>query len=479
VNGVINIITKNAKGTQGILLEGGLGNELQNYGAVRYGGKFSEKVHYSAYATGFKKGSVTDLEGNDAEDDWTMAQGGLQFHWEPDQHNNLILQSNVYDTRPNPDGNPTAIKARGQNVRARWLHKTSENSDFRIQLYYDRTSRDFRNGFREKLNTYDADAQHKFGIGKSNEIIWGFGVRIMDHAVDNLELFRFEPGEKTLHLYSLFVQDRINVVKEHLDLTLGIKTEHNRYTGMQYQPSLRLAFRINNSQLLWGAVSRAVRIPSRIDRDFFLYATPEIQLIAGNNNFKSEELISYELGWRMQMPSANLSVATFYNQYENLRSAEPGQPPLYVPITFSNGVEGESYGVELSGTYEPSKRARIKGGYTFLTKDLSVKSTSNDLNGGTVESNDPKHQFLIQFMADPLRNTELSIVTRYVDELVEPRVSSYWELDARISWRPAAAIELSVVGQNLLNDKHLEFIPSSPLPRYIERSIYGKVTCRF
>jgi iron complex outermembrane receptor protein len=408
-----------------------------------------------------------------------MAQGGLQFNWEPTENDDLILQSNVYDTRPNPDGSPTAIKARGQNVLARWVHANSENSDFRIQVYYDRTSRDFRNGFREKLNTYDVDTQHKFEISKSNEIIWGIGVRIMDHHVDNLELFRFEPDEKTLHLYSIFVQDRITLVSERLDLTLGIKAEHNGYTGMQYQPGARLAFKYNSKQLLWAAVSRAVRIPARIDRDFYLNVTPEIPLIAGNNNFKSEGLLSYELGWRLQLAAANLSVATFYNSYSDLRTAEPGPLPFYVPITFGNGVEGDSYGVELSGTYEPADWLQFNGGYTFLTKDLSVKPTSNDLNGGRVESNDPRHQFLIQTMIDPSRNTELSFTTRYVDDLPEPRVAAYWELDARVAWHPYAFMELSIVGQNLLHDKHIEFIPSSPPLRYIERSIYGKVVCRF
>ena len=478
VNGVINIITKSAKDTQGILIEAGAGNAFRNYGALRYGGKVNDRFHYSAYATGFKKSSVETLENEDANDDWTMAQGGAQLNWEFSEKNDLTVLSNVYDTRPNPEGGPSALKARGHNVLARWAHTNSENSDFRIQLYYDKTSRDFRNGFKEKLSTYDADAQHKFDIGKSNEIVWGIGIRFMDHHVDNLELFRFEPGKKTLHLYSLFVQDKITVVNERLDLTLGIKAEHNSYTGMQYQPGLRLALKLNN-QMFWAAAAWAVRIPSRIDRDFYLNVTPEIPLIAGNNSFESESLRSYELGWRLQVPRAKLSVATFYNQYDNLRSAEPGPPPFFVPITFANGVEGDTYGVEVSGTFDPSPWLRINGGYTFLTKDLSVKPTSSDLNGGSVESNDPRHQFLVQTMIDPTHSTELSFTTRYVDQLDDPRVPAYWGLDARIAWRPATFIELSLVGQNLLRDKYMEFIPSSPAPRFIERSVYGKVACFF
>lgn len=479
VNGVINILTKSARDTQGLLAEAGVGNELQTYGTIRYGGKLSEKFHYSAYGTGFKKASVENLENIDAHDDWTMAQGGIQFNWHPAENDQLTLKSNVYDTRPNPEGNPISIKARGQNVLARWVHSSSQKSAIRVQMYYDRTSRDFRNGFAERLKTYDADTQHRFEIGKFNQIIWGFGIRVMDHAVDNLELFRFEPEEKTLYLYSIFLQDRITFLRERLDLTLGIKAEYNRYTNMQYQPGARLAFRYKENQLLWAAVSRAVRIPARIDRDFYLNATPEIPLIAGNDSFKSEGVISYELGWRIQLSSASLSAATFYNTYRNLRSAEPGPPPFNIPITFGNGVEGSTYGIELSGTCELAKWLRLNGGYTFLNKDLSVKPTSSDLNEGRVESNDPQHQFLIQTMTEPLRDIEVSVTTRYVDDLPEPRVAAYWELDARIAWRPYAFMELSIVGQNLLHDKHIEFIPASPEARNIERGLYGKILCQF
>jgi len=129
--------------------------------------------------------------------------------------------------------------------------------------------------------------------------------------------------------------------------------------------------------------------------------------------------------------------------------------------------------------YQPANWLRFRGGYTFVKKDLKVKPTSSDLNEGRVESNDPEHQFLIQTMADLGDKIEFGFVTRFVDDLPTPRVASYWELDARLSWRPIEFLELSVVGQNLLNDEHLEFIPSSPLPRKIERNIYGKITCRF
>lgn len=478
VNGVINIITKNARNSQGLLIEAGSGTELQGYGGIRYGGKISKGLYYRIYGTAFKRGSTLNLEGADANDEWTMAQGGFQFDWE-NANNQLSFQTNIYDGRPNPDGT-TNVKARGHNAVGRWGHALSETSDFKIQLYYDQTWRDFQNGFTEKLNTYDLDGQHRFGLGKHQEIVWGLGYRLMYHDVTNLELFRFEPAEENLHITNIFLQDKITLVREHLDLTLGSKVEHNSYTGFQFQPSARVSLTFLKNHTLWGAVSRAVRNPSRIDRDFSLYATPDLAIILSTDSFISEEVLAYEFGWRMLSKSKfTLSAATFYNLYNNLRSAEPGPPTLNLPITFANGVDGDTYGVEFSGTYQPLHWWRLRGGYTLLRKELSIKPTSRDLNGGRVESNDPAHQFLIQSMIDLTRKIDVGFVVRYVDALPEPRVPGYWGLDAKVSWKPNKRIEFNIVGQNLLDNQHVEFIPSSPSPRNIEHSVYGKVVCNF
>jgi iron complex outermembrane receptor protein len=190
-------------------------------------------------------------------------------------------------------------------------------------------------------------------------------------------------------------------------------------------------------------------------------------------------VFAYELGWRTQ-PEENLSVslATFFNTYNNIRSAEPGPPPLGIPITFANGVKGKTYGFELSAIYQVKSWWNIRGGYTLLKKDLSVKSSSSDLNKGTAESNDPVHQIVVQSTVDIPGGIELGTVIRYVDDLPQPRVPSYTGLDIRIGWKLNKVVELNVVGQNLLNNRHVEFIPASLSPRQIERGIYGKIICR-
>ena len=127
----------------------------------------------------------------------------------------------------------------------------------------------------------------------------------MDHEVDNLALFAFLPAHKALNRYSVFVQDEIALVPDRLRVTLGSKLEHNDYTGFEHQPSARLAWTPTSQQTLWTAISRAARTPARIDRDFYLFLTPSLPLIAGDD-FDSEKLVACEAGWRLQ-PDANLS----------------------------------------------------------------------------------------------------------------------------------------------------------------------------
>lgn len=485
VNGVINIITKGSKQTQGLFVEAGSGNLKPWLANVRYGGKIGNTFHYRIYGTAFKEGSTIlakspKVDSTDAGDEWSIGQAGFRMDWQPGEKNNVTLQSDFYDGFPNPGGGKSgAVVAMGGNMLARWTHTISERSDFCIQAYYDNTWRDFRNGFTEKLQTYDLDAQYRFQLGSRQEVIWGGNLRLMDHITTSLPFFYFDPEQKQLHIYSTFIQDKITLIKEKLHFTLGCKFEHNAYTGMEYSPSARLAWTLKKTNTIWGSVSRAVRTPSRLEEDFHLLLFANFPIIEGTPLFKSETVVAYELGWRMH-PIEKLSVAisTFYNDYDHLRSAEPGKILLTYPITIGNGVEGHAYGVELSASMQLLKWWSLKGGYTFLEKKLVIKPDSKDLNKGTNESDDPNNQFLIQSMFNLPKGIEAGFVFRYVDVLTNRYVPSYMSLDVQLGWKITKWLQLSVVGQNLLDEDHPEFIPSSPSPRLIARSFYGKITFR-
>lgn len=479
VNGVINIITKNTKDTQGLFAEGAFGSNLPGLGSLRYGGQINNNFSYKVYGTGFNMGSTLDSNDLKAKDDWFILQGGFQFDWQTSEKDQLVLAQNIYKGKPNPDASGSPVIASGENTSLRWTHELSPKASFQILGYYDRTWRDFNNNFTEELKTYNLDWYNRYELGKRHKLSYGLNFRMMDHKVTNLELFKFVPEHKKLYLYSIFLQDEILLIKEKLRIIIGGKVEHNSFTGFEYQPNTRLTFTPTKQQTIWAAVSRAVRTPARIDREFQLDLVPGLSFISPNDKFLSETMLAYELGWRMQ-PHENLSIslAAFHNIYNNIRSAEPGPPPYNIPITFANGVKGKTYGIELSANQQLASWWKLRGGYTFIKKELSVKPGSNDLNKASAESNDPTNQLLIQSTIDLPKNINLGTVIRYVDKLPAPYVSAYTALDLQLGWKLNKEIELNIVGQNLLDKSHTEFIPSSPSPRRIERSIYAKIIWR-
>jgi iron complex outermembrane receptor protein len=480
VNGVINIITKNSKDTKGLFAEVAAGSNLPGSASLRYGGKLGSKISYRVYGTGYKLGSTLLTDGKKAGDEWPMGQGGFRMDWDASPKNKVTFEGNLYDSRPNPDAGDTSVIAKGDNITALWNHTISDNSDFQLQAYYDHTWRDFGNGFTEDLKTYDIEWQNRFQLGQRNQLTYGADFRMMDHHVTNLPLFAFLPAHKTLYLYSGFVQDKIALVKERLNLTIGTKLEHNSYTGLENQPNVRLSWSSEKNQTVWAAVSRAVRTPARIDRDFNLFLTPELAFIAGNDSFRAAKMTAYELGWRSQpMKTLSFSLSAFYNKYDNIRSVEQKNPPIPIPVIYANGVEGESYGIELAVTAQLAAWWNIKGGYTFFSKSLSVKPGDQDANNASGESDDPENQVVLQSAIKLPARFELGTVIRYIDKLPKPYVPSYVGLDLRIGWKINKALELNIVGQNLLEKRHAEFIPTSPSAREIERNVYGKLSLRF
>jgi iron complex outermembrane receptor protein len=290
---------------------------------------------------------------------------------------------------------------------------------------------------------------------------------------------------------SAFVQDDITLVPDRLRLTLGSKFEHNDFTGFEIQPNARLAWTPSARHTVWAAVSRAVRTPTRLDDDIRINALvipgapATILAVFGSRNFVSEELLAYELGYRLQPhPRLALDVAAFYNVYDRLLSIEgPGPPQLspsgvVIPFVLANNLEGETYGVEVSANYQIANWWRWQAGYTYLHMQLRTKPGSTDMTSvASGEGSSPQHQFFWRSWLDLPANLEFDTTLRYVDALSNQNVSQYVAVDVRLGWRPRKNLELSVVGQNLFDHRHLEF--SSTLRTEIQRAIYGKVIWRY
>jgi iron complex outermembrane recepter protein len=478
VNGVINVITKSARDTQGVLLSGGGGSHLRGFGNARYGGKVGQDVYFRLHGMGFDRDDTKLRSGRDADSSWFIGQGGFRADWLPSSGEKVMLLGNFYGGDIGQTA-PGDVTVNGQNLLGRWTHPLAGDSEISLQLYWDRTHRRITGSIAEVLNTYDLEFQHRLPLGERNKLIWGGGYRLMQDNVDNTAAIAFLPGKRDLHLFSGFVQDEITLLREQLFLTIGSKFEHNDYSGFEFQPSVRLAWMPVTDQTIWAAVSRAVRSPSRIDTEVFAPSTPPFLLQGGGDRFDSETVISYELGYRTELAQRlGLSISTFFNDYDDIRSVEPiaGAPGQFIIL---NRLRAKTYGVELSATWQPLEWWRLRGGYTYFRKEIHL-GDSGDINRGRGEGNDPHHQFLVQSMINLPADLEFDSVLRYVDNLNQrgPLVPSYVSLDLRLGWQPTPNWEFAVVGQNLLDKRHAEF--GAPATRQeIPRSVYGKVTWKF
>jgi iron complex outermembrane receptor protein len=269
-----------------------------------------------------------------------------------------------------------------------------------------------------------------------------------------------------------------------LHVTLGAKLEHNPYTGFEFEPSIRLGWRIGERNTLWSAASRAVRSPSRIDGEFYAPGSPPFTLLQGNPNFRSEKLLAYELGYRVQVhQELSASLSTFYDDYRDLRSMELVNPPAPFPFYLGNGLIAHSYGAELAADYALMPAWQLHAGYTELRSHFERLPGSTDTALGSGEAHDPEHFFSLRSSFEFFDHCEFDAMFRHVDRIANQDLPSYGELDLRLGWQPVTNLELAVVGQNLLHAQHVEFgavtNSLSSTRKEIERSVYGKVSWRF
>src|SRR5207253_9287283 len=397
VNGVINVITRNSRDTQGLLVSGGGGTELRGFGNARYGGALTPTVHYRVYGNGFARQPTLLPSSLDAADDWHALQGGFRVDWDVSPTNGVSVHGDLYDGRiSQPSASDIAVS--GHNLAARWSHTIAATSDLRAELYYDRTHRDIPGTFGEDLDTYDVDVQHRTALGGRHDLVWGLGYRLINDGVVNSAALAFLPPHVARQWFTAFVQDEIALVPDRLHVALGTKLEHNDYTGFEIQPSARGNWRLSPSGTIWAAVSRALRTPSRIDRELFSPAQPPY-FLAGGPTFHSEEELAYELGYRLQRGTLALSAASFYSRYHDLRSLEQANPPAASPVVIANGQEGESYGAELAADYQVTGRWRLRAGYTELRVHVWAQPTSTDMSRGSAESHTPDRQFAVRSVA--------------------------------------------------------------------------------
>jgi iron complex outermembrane recepter protein len=504
VNGVVNVITKSAADTHGQLVVGGGGSEERGFGGARHGGVMGDNLHYRVYGKAFERDAAFSRDTRDY-DGWSMGQGGFRADWLPRARpDRVTVQGDAYGgeagaravrTVIDPPSIATQVRdvdLAGGNLLGRWERSWRGGAETALQLYYDRTERRDVN-FREDRDTVDLDFQQRAPFAP-HEVVWGLGYRVSSGRAETIPSLRIVPARRTNHLVSAFLQDELTFFDDRLHVIAGSKIEWNDYSGLELQPNVRTLVSVTPSSVVWAAISRAVRTPSRVEQDLTADAlvdpqTPRFFRVVGDGRFQSETVIAYELGYRLQpRPDLSIDVTTFYDDYSGLLSAEVGTPfpengaaatRTIVPVFLRNRLDGDVYGAEVAVDAMPAPWWRLAAAYSYVEVDLSKEPGSTDITGPGVQGTSPHNQVVLRSLLDLPRGFELDAMLRYVDNVPRQRIDEYVELDLRLGWHATPNVELSVVGQNLLANHHAEFGTEGGAPVEIQRGLYGKAVWRW
>jgi iron complex outermembrane receptor protein len=442
VNGVINILTKSSASTQGVLASGGGGDEGYKANA-RYGGRMSGG-HYRVYAQARELPNQWLASGASVRDGSRRLQSGFRADWAAGR-DGVTVQGDVY--RDEGDRSQTL---EGANVLARWKRELSAERSVAVQAYYDRTTRP-----QQTLDTWDIEGTYAHHLG-SHRLVIGGTYRYQHDRVESSPVLAVIPGNKKLNTGSVFVFDEIAL---HADISagIGLKVEHNEYTGAELLPTAKLGWRPNARDFVWTQWSRAVRSPARLDRETFIPGNAPF-LLSGGPNFEAEISNVYELGYRGQpAPTLSWSVTAFYHDHDKLRSVTPVGNTAVV----ANDRTGRTYGIESWGAWRVTDSWRLSAGYTRLDVKLEVRPGGVDLSPVSNIASDPEEWWQVRSSHDLGRQWELDLMVRGVGRIANRSVPSYTATDARIGWRPARGVQLSLAVRNLFDSRHVEWGPTS------------------
>jgi len=482
VNGIINIITKSAAETQGGLARLRAG-EFERLGLLRYGGSLGESGHFRVYGKTVREDGRFAPAGHNTRNEYRRSMAGFRADWPVTGSagdGSLTVSGDVVQAKVQRYPNQGYIDIDGANLLGRYTGKLA-GGELRLQAIFDHTGRNQSDTIFERLNTLDLEAQHGIAWGRDHKLVWGGGYRHSWDRVRNTPLAAMLPPAVDLHWGNLFVQDEMRLA-EQLKLTAGLKAEHNYYTGWETLPNLRLAWTPDASRLLWTSLSRAVRVPSRIDRDFYLPGSPRIvngvpqYSLAGGPDFVSETADVLELGYRAQpMPTLSWSATAYYGHYDRVRSIESIAPRRSV---LRNMAQAHSRGIEMWGRWQLMARWRLDGGLALQRVRTSVRPGSTDLTNLGTKISDPDLRWSLRSSHDLADNLQLDLMLRHVGKLANIAVPSYTELDINLQWNVTPAIDIAITGQNLLHRRHMEFSASRGNSLF-ERGVLFSATVRF
>jgi iron complex outermembrane receptor protein len=519
MNGIVNIVSRDAGSTPGLYLDAGSGTEELRWVSGRFGGSVGGRTAYRVFARHSVRGGFENAEGEAGRDDWRGTNAGFRVDASPTRRDHLTLQAQGGWGNIGQEGSPTLVPGLVMNFPdyrtrtqshyglGRWQRTISDRNDFALQVSVDRTQRHDTLIIGGRYTTLDVDAQHHFRVGR-HDAVWGAGFRITKNRMDDNLMAAMNPSSRTFRTSSAFIQDEIDLIVRRLRLTAGTKVEHNDFTGFEVQPNVRLMWMPSNRHSFWAAASRAVRLPDPADYDLSIhYDMPMVRMtINGNPDLEPEELTAFECGWQAR-PAAGLKagVNAYLNVYRNIHAYNIGEvrvienpAAVEIPFFLDNAMSGTVTGVEFSadGRIGTAFRCRLAvsgldmrldpsrdmlGRFRFYQQSLGLPQDIVDSWLKSKEGKSPDWMASLRCSWNPCRRVDVDIMARVVDELPGMAIPGYTGIDARLAFHPSGFLELYVTGQNLARRTHREFdeSPAAFGATAVERGVYGGASFRF
>lgn len=485
VNGVINVITKAADATQGAFADAGVGSIDGGFVGTRYGGTIGGAGDYRVYAKYFHRSY--DAGARAGAESLEQARGGFRLDWRTSPDDTLSFQGGGYSSSSTLNVRDPALvppfsvvaqrdfEMDGGNVQAQWVRRYAGGADIRLRADLERTRRNSPH-LVDHRTTSTVDLQHHVQASRRHDVVWGAAYAVSSDRMNGSFRLAFEPAEQTFVVKSGFVQDDITLIPRRLRVVAGTKILHNTYTGWEQQPNARVLWTPGEDRSLWFAVSRAVRLPTRVEEGFRLNAAvqpipvpPGLLLIRlqGTPGVGSERVTAHELGYRMQVTAPwFVDLAVYRNTYSRLSVSvptgtpfleiNPGPPHLVQAIGFSATGSGHSEGAEIFSRWQSAGPWRVSGSYSWFHMKVSPLNLHNDnLNPGL----NPTHRAGVQADFDLPHRVQWNLGVSHTSRLGATGVPAYTRVETRVAWRLRESLEVELAAQNLLDASHVEWLP--------------------
>ena len=511
VNGTVNIITRSSQATQGLLLRDLSSSDMPVSITVRYGGRVGKIGTYRIFSKYSDTFGNQDATGHWAGDAWHLLHGGLRSDLKLRERDTLMLEGNIYlGSFGEPLNVPLLVapfaatiggvnSVSGGAAMGRWTHTYVDGQETQVQVFYAIEDRDATER-PDNLDTVDVDVQHHFHVASRQDIVGGAGYRYSQFYAQATPSLTITPAHQDYPLYSAFVQDEIALVPKKLSLTAGGKTEHNRFTGFDFQPSLRLNWRPSKKDALWASVSKAVKIPNFLNTSMYRPVSAslgtdgvDLATLVGNPKYKDEHLLAYEGGYRVQLKRLSMDATGFVNNYSDVETNENLAPVVHAgyteyPAQWANNLFGKSFGAEVAASWNVIPDWKMTASYSWLKLEMRANSQSNDTSTAVgFNTGTPTNHFGVRSSYALRKNLDFNALAQYTGPIASglgadtaPALPSYCRVDGNLQWHMEDYIRIDVGGQNLLYPRRAEYTGGNGAIQTLNpRNIFARITYVF